>query len=190
MADLSALGNLQPVEPLDLENYQANRKSKFQLPAKGKYTLQAPDSFPAEAFSRSKSGSLAVTIDPTIVGPSNAGFKLRYTKVYATTWKDKSGRTVSGIGNYLISNGVKAVLADEQALADAVESTSGRIYEALIDWKAQRNGFEVKGMENFPKNEDGTYQSYVNHPTEVDEEGKPRRVFANLEIVYFIPASA
>lgn len=189
MADLSQLGGLQPVEPLDLETYVSNRKAKFQLPKRGTYTLQAPESFPAEAFGRSKSGALAVSIDPTIVGPTNDGFKIRYQKVYSTTWKDKSGRTVSGIGNYLAANGVKGTLADEQAIADAVESTAGRTFQAIIDWKANRNGFEVKGMENFPLNEDGTYQSWVDHPTEKDENGGPKRVFANLEIAYFIPAS-
>jgi hypothetical protein len=188
LADLSQLGGLRPVEPVDLETYVPTRKAKFQLPPRGTYTLQSPESFPAEAFGRSKSGALSISIDPTIVGPTNDGFQIRYQKIYSTTWKDKSGRTVSGIGNYLAAHGVKGVLADEQALADAVEATAGRTYEAIIDWNARRNGFELKGMENFPKNEDGTYQSWVNHPDEKDEEGNPRRVFANLEIVYFIPA--
>lgn len=187
MPDISALGNLQPVETLDLENYAANRKSSFSLPAKGRYTLQAPDTFTSEAFSRTKKGKLAVEISPTIVGPTNDGFKIRYQKVYSSTWQ-RDGKTVSGIGDYLNASGVRAVISDEQQLADAIESTAGRVYEADIDWRAQRNGYEVKGMENFPRNDDGSYQSWVEHPTEKDEEGKPRRVFANLEIVRFLPA--
>lgn len=186
MADISALGNQQPVEVLDLENYAVNRKSTFSLPAKGRYTVQAPDAFPAESFSRSKNkGSLAVDISPTILGPTNEGFKLRFIKVYNSTWQ-RDGKTVSGIGDYLAANGVKAVLKDEQAIADAVESTAGRTYQVDIDWRAQRSGLEVKGMESFPKNPDGTYQSWVSHPTEKAEDGSPKRVFANLEITNFV----
>lgn len=188
MPDISALGGLQPVEVLDLENYAVNRKSSFSLPAKGTYTLQAPDGFTAEAFTRTKKGKLAAEISPTILGPTNEGFKIRYQKVYSSTWQ-RDGKTVSGIGDYLNANGVRVVISDEQQLADAVESTAGNVYQADIDWRAQRNGYEVKGMENFPKLEDGSYQSWVEHPTELDEEGRKRRVFANLEIVRFIPAA-
>lgn len=192
MADLSALGALKPVEPLNLENYVVNRKAKFQLPPKGRYTVQAPDSFPAESFTRSnKSGALGVEIGPTIVGGAFDGFKIRYQRVYATTWVDKkSGKTVSGIGNYLAANGVKGVLSDEQALADAVESTAGRTYEVLVDWKIDKNGVLRSGMENFPVNEDGTHQSYIDSLTEKDEEGRAKRIFANLDIVFFVPAAA
>lgn len=195
MADLSALGQLKPVEPLDLENYVVNRKAKFQLPTKGKYTLQSPESFPAEAFTRSKSGALGIDISPTIIGPTNDGFKIRYQRVYSTTWKDKSGKTVSGIGNYLAAHGVKGTFNDEQQLADAVEATAGRTYEAILDWKARKGQWELSGMENFPTAADGTKQSYVladgkdGRPLENDEQGEPKRIFANLDIVYFIPAT-
>lgn len=188
MADISALGNQQPVEVLDLENYAVNRKSSFSLPVKGRYTVQAPDAFPAESFSRSRKGALAVDISPTIVGPVNDGFKLRFIKIYNSTWQ-RDGKVVSQIGDYLAANGVKAVLKDEQAIADAVESTANRTYEVDIDWRANRNGFEVKGMENFPKNPDGSYQSWVSHPTEKAEDGTPKRVFANLEVVRYVAAA-
>lgn len=195
MADLSGLGALKAVEPLDLENYVVNRKAKFQLPAKGTYTVQAPESFPAEAFTRSNSGALGIDISPTIVGPTNDGFKIRYQRVYSTTWTDKkSGKTVSGIGNYLAANGVKGRFTNEQDLANAVEATAGRTYQVILDWKARKGTWELVGMENFPSNPDGTKQSYVladgqnGRPHEVDETGEPKRIFANLDIVYFIPA--
>lgn len=193
MADLSALGTLKPVEPLDLENYVVNRQAtkKFQLPPKGKYTVQAPTEFPAEAFTRSNSGALGIDISPTIVGGAFDGFKIKYQRVYSTTWVDKkSQKTVSGIGNYLAANGVRGVLSDEQELANAVESTAGRTFEVILDWKAKRNGIEKSGMETFPINEDGSYQSYIDHPTEKDEEGRAKRVWANLDIVFFVPAAA
>lgn len=188
MADISHLGGLQPVEALDLTNYAENRRQTFQLPGKGRYTLQAPESFPAEAFGRSKKGALSVQIDPTIVGPTNAGFTVKRQKIYASTWQ-RDGKTVSQIGDYLIANGIRTVLNDEQELANAVESTAGKIYEADLDWRASRGGFEVKGMENFPKLSNGTYQSWVTHPTEKDENGNAVRVLAYLEVVRFHPAA-
>ncbi len=192
MADLSMLGGLNPVEPIDTADYPVAKRPAFQLPTKGVYQLQAPPSFPAEAFGRTqRTKALAISLEPTvIVGPTNAGFNIRKQKIYATTWKDKdTGKTVSGIGNYLVAHGVKATLNDEQALADAVESTAGQVYEAKVDWIAARGDFKVKGMENFPKNDDGTYQSWVTHPTELNEQGLPARVNAYLEITYFVPRS-
>lgn len=193
MADLSHLGGLNPVEALDLDNYAENKESKFQLPRKDRYSLQAPDTFPAAAFTRTKAGSLQIQIDPTIVGPTNEGFTVRFVKVSAKTF-DRNGTKVSIVGDYLKSCGYQGKLQDEQAIADAVESTAGAVYEANLDWRAYntKTGWSLEGMERFPKNEDGTYQSWVEDPTPnaKDENGKPYRVFANLYIPLggFIPA--
>lgn len=189
MADLSKLGGLNPVEPVDLNDYPVQSKPSFQLPPKGRYQLQAPDSFPAEAFGRSqRSKALTIQIDPTIVDGPFTGFTIKRQRISAATW-ERDGKRVSQVGNYLTAHGVKAVLADEQAIADAVESTAGGVYTGDLDWRAARNGFEVKGMENFPKLADGTYQSWVTHPTEKDENGNPTRVLAYLDIVRFVPRS-
>jgi hypothetical protein len=192
MADISHLGNLNPIETLDLgENYAENKRKTFQLPAKGRYTVQAPDSFPPEAFGRTKKNALYVDISPTIVGPTNEGFQLKRQRVYASTWK-RDGKLVSGIGDYLIANGVRGVvLSDEQQLADAVEATAGRVYEVDLDWVANNysTGFETKGMDSFPLLADGTRQSWVPDPTAKDENGNPVKVRAFLEIVRFHPAA-
>jgi hypothetical protein len=200
MADLSALGNLQPIETLDLENYVDNRESgpSFRLAPKGRYQVRAPESFPSEAFGRTaKTKALSVSIDPTIIGPTNEGFTIRYTKVSATPFKRKENgkeTTVSQIGDYLRAAGISGVLRTEQDLADAVEATANKVYEVELDWRAysKKDGieFKVEGMENFPKLEDGTYQSWVNHPRLKDEEDptKPLKVRANLSIDRFIPA--
>jgi hypothetical protein len=189
MADISALG-LQPVETLDLENYAVNRESTFQLPAKGRYTLRAPDAFPTEAFGTTRAGALSVQIDPTIVGPSNEGFVVRYTKVSAKPF-DRRGVKVSQLGDYLMACGVRGVYADPQALADAAEMTAGQTYEAILDWSAynKNTGFSLDGMEKFPKKADGTYQSWIEDPTPgaKDEHGNPVRLRANLRISRFIP---
>ena len=180
------------MEPLDLENYADVKESTFRLPAKGRYQVRAPEGFPSAAFSRTKkTNALSVQIDPTIVGPTNEGFQIRYTRVSATPFK-RDNVTVSQLGDYLRANGIAGVIKTEQDLADAVEATASRVYEVDIDWKAYSNKdgieFKVEGMENFPKNADGTYQSWVTHPRAKDEEGNPLRVRANLVIDKFVPA--
>ena len=189
MADLSHLGGLNPVEALDLANYADNKESTFRLPAKGRYTLRAPESFPPAAFGRTKGGALSIQIDPTIVGPTSDGFTVRFTKVSAKPFK-RDGVTVSQVGDYLRACGFKGTLADEQEIADAVESTAGAIYEANLDWRAYyKDGFSLQGMQRFPRLADGSYQSWVEHPTEKDENGNPVRVRANLIIDRFVPVT-
>lgn len=187
MADISKLGGLQPVEPLDLENYTHNRASTFQLPKKGRYTLRAADSFPDTSFTRTKkTNALSVKIDPTIVGPSNEGFQLRYTNVSATPYK-RSGTTVSQLGDYLGACGIRQLITNEQELADAAEATANLTFTADLDWRAYgKSGFSLEGMEKFPKNADGSFQSWVEDPTAKDEDGKPIRLRANIVIKNFV----
>ncbi len=189
MADLSSLGNLQPIEQLDLDGtYPQAKESSFQLPPKGRYTLSAPDAFPPAAFSRTKAGALSIAIDPTIVGPTHEGFTVRFTKISAKVFQ-RDGKPASQVGDYLEAVGFQGVLRTEQDVADAVEATAGRDYEANLDWRAynKRTGWSLERMERFPKNEDGTYQSWVIDPSEVgkvDENGRQLRVLANLQIPF------
>jgi hypothetical protein len=175
MADISALGTLSPVETLDLENY-ADQRETFVLPRKGVYTLQAPESFPAAAFSATRAGYLSAQIDPTIMGPSNVGFKLRFIKVSAKPFS-RSGKTVSQMGDYLRACGIKQRLASPQELANAVEATANQMYQAVLDWRAydKETGFSLEGMERFPLNDKGEHLPYVEVPgtTWVDEAGNP-----------------
>lgn len=194
MADLSALGSLNPVEEINLTGgaYADQKESTFQLPTAGKYILRAPESFPSTSFTRTKAGHLLIQIDPTIAGPDREGFQVRYVKISAKPF-ERSGVKVSQVGDYLRACGFKGTITNEQQLADAVEATAGQTYEAKLDWQARNNGtgYEVTGMTKFPKNADGTYQSWVEDPTEKDEQGRAKRLRANLVIPFggFIPAS-
>lgn len=195
MADLSHLGGLNPIDHLDVDDtYPVVKESTFQLAPAGTYTLRAPDSFPASSFSRTKAGALQVQIDPTIVGPTNEGYTVRFVKVSAKVF-ERGGKKVSQVGDYLAAVGFRGTIRDEQELADAIEASAGRIYQAKLDWRAynKRTGFSLEGMTRFPKLADGTYQSWVIDPAEVgktDDEGRQLRVFANLTIPFngFIPA--
>lgn len=192
MADISSLSGLAPVEQLDLDSsYAVNKpKPKFQLPKRGVYTLQAPAQFTSESFGVSKAGALTVAIDPTILDESAAGYQLRYTKVSAKVYQ-RDGQNVSQLGDYLNACGVTGSFNSPQDLADAAEATAGLTFRAELDWRAYKDGFEVEGMTKFPKLEDGTHQSWVDHPTAKEErDGKqvPVRCFANLFIRNFLPA--
>lgn len=186
MADISALGVLEPAAPLDLNQYKS--ATGFQMPKAGRYTLRSRDSFDATAFSRTRAGQLQADIAPTIVGPTNEGQQIRFCKVSAKTF-ERSGQQVSYIGDYLKACGVTGeVPADPQEIANLVESTAGRVFEADLDWEANHypTGFQVKGMRNFPSDGNGGFQSWVTHPTEKDADGSPLRLRANLTIRRYI----
>lgn len=192
MADLSHLGGLNDIEQLDLSNYADNKESTFRLPAEGRYTLRAPESFPAAAFGRTKGGALSIQIDPTIVGPTNEGFTVRFIKVSAKSF-NRDGKIVSQLGDYLRACGVGGVIRSEQDAADLVEKTAGTVYEAKLVWRAYntKTSFTLQGMTRFPRNADGSYQSWVEDPTPgaVDENGNPWKVRANLVVDRFIPTA-
>lgn len=195
MADISRLGNLQPVGTFDTETYTPVKTGgTFQLPPRGRYTLQAPDSFPTEAFGATKAGYLSAKIDPTIVGPEHAGFQLRFTSVSAKPYprKSKDGKEtmVSQAGDYLLACGFRGTLKTPQDIANAIEQTANQTYEADLDWSAynSKTGFRLEGMAKFPKKEDGTHQSWIEDPSELDENGKPVRLLAKLTIRNFVPA--
>ena len=186
MADISSLGQLAPAEPLDIDLYvESSQKRSF--PVKGRYTLRAPEQF---TFGKTGAGNLSAQIDPTIVGPTNEGFALKFQRVSAKVYKTKSGLPTSQIGQYLAATGRKgSVGADPQELADAVEQTANLTYDALIDWRLYAKGhgqdgqpLVIEGMENFPQKADGTYTPYIDSPTQKDENGKPVRLWANLVI--------
>jgi hypothetical protein len=194
MADISGLSGLTPMESIKLNEYKT-QSTGFQMPEAGRYTLQSPESFPAEAFTSSKSsGALLADVSPTIVGPTSAGIQIRRVKVSAKVY-DRDGGKASQIGDYLRAVGYTGdIPGDPQAIANLVEQTAGATYEANVDWEAAHfaSGFRVKGMRNFPTDATGKRQSWVNHPSETvtnPETGatEPLRLRANLVITKFIP---
>ena len=193
MADLSTLGNLNSAEPLDLEMYPDAQE--FKLPKAGRYSVRAPESFPSTAFGASQAGFLTAQVDPTIIGPTNEGFTLRFTKVSAKPWKDKNGLTISQLGRYLRAAGRKDVVSgDPQAQADAVEQTANSIYQIDADWEARCNpskggcGFKLEGMTKFPSDGNGGYTHFVPCPNgcKDPESGEPTTLRGNLVVKRFL----
>lgn len=189
MANISALGDLLPVDSLDLDNYKTQSTGTFVMPKAGRYTVQAPESFPETAFSATRAGFLSIDISPRILAPSNENFQMRYVKVSAKPF-ERQGTKVSQVGDYLRAVGYTGKIPGEpQEIANLVEQTAGATFEVILDWEARHGatGYSVKGMSNFPKMEDGSHQQWVNHPTEKDAEGNPLRVRANIVVRAFVP---
>lgn len=189
MADISTLSGLAPVEQIDLDQYQ-DAKEGAPLPKKGRYTVKAPDAFPSTAFGTTKAGSLSVQVDPTIVGPSNDGYTIRFTKVSAKVFK-RSGVPASQVGDYLRACGLRGRLTNPQEIADAVEATANRTYEVDVDWRAynKNTGYSVEGMERFPSDGNGGHLPWIEDPNEKDQEGNPVRLRANLVVTRYIAAA-
>jgi hypothetical protein len=191
MADISALGNLQSSEPLDLDMYADAKESTFRLPRKGRYTVKAPDVIPDSAFGATQAGFLKAQIDPTVIGPTNEGFQCRYTSVSAKPF-NRSGQQVSQMADYLRACGVRGKIAgDPQALADAVAQTAGLTYEVQLDWRVfnRNTGLSVEGMENFPKDDKGEPQPWITDSGDIGDDGQPRRLRANVIVSRFYPAA-
>ena len=200
MADLSALGNLNPVEPIDLEMYPEARGG-FELPKAGEYLVQAPDSFPSTAFGSTREGNLSVTIDPKIVGPTNEGFQIKFCKVSAKQYK-RGGVTVSQLGDYLRACGLRQRLGTVQEQADAVEQTANQTYKVYVDWRAynKNTGFAVEGMDQFPKIAGNGHQPWISDPNDyerdeagnivLDDQGNKvnKRLRANIFVRRFVSA--
>lgn len=189
--------NIAPAEPLNLDtDYPTvGGKKERKFPNKGRYTLRTTDSFTEESFAPNKANTaLTFAINPTIVGPTNEGYQLKFNsgrisgKVYA-----RKGKQASQLGDYLKACGVTGVVpGDPQAQADLVESTAGMSFEAGLDWRAydKSTGSSVEGMENFPADGQGGYLPYILSEAELDDEGNPKRIWANVEIVYFVPLNS
>jgi hypothetical protein len=183
MPEISALGELKAIEPLDLTNYVDNKRSEFKLLPKGEYDVQAPEKFD---YSRTAKQDLSIDVSPKVL---ESGMQLKYVRISAKQWKDKDGATKSQVGDYLRAFGKRDRLTTEQEVSDAVESTANLTYKVFLDWEANhsKTRFRVKGMSNFPKLADGSFQQWVEHPSEKNEDGTPLRLRANLVVSRYIP---
>lgn len=192
MADISQLGGLAAAEPLDMDGYQLSGGAK-PFPRKGRYLLRARPSFPAEAFGKSAAGALTVAIDPTIAEGPSAGFEMRFTRVSSKVY-ERGGVKVSQLGDYLKACGIQGKLTGEaQDAADKAEQTANLTFEAYLDWRLFARGeadgggdLIIDGQDNFPKDDQGNPQPWIESKTQLDDQGNPKRLRANLQIKRFV----
>lgn len=197
MASISEL-SVMPTEAVDLGEIAPQRKPRF--PRKGIYTFKVPQLVPEFTFGTTQAGYRSVEINPTVVGPENSGYEVRYQKLSAKTFKEtdkntKQVRTTSQVARYLAACGVTGTLATDDDLISAVMSTEGSEFRGILDWRAynKRTGEEVEGMDNFPKFPDGQPQPWIEDPEDMVESTKnpgtmiPRRYPARAFIARYLP---
>lgn len=189
--------NIAPTESVDIASTYPARAAGRRFPNKGWYTLRTTDAFTSESFKPNKAGTaLTFQIDPVIVGPTNEGYQLKFNsgRISAKTYQRTNRttgetKTVSQLSDFLRAAGHEGVVPGEsQEQANLVEQYASKTFDALLDWRAYdpATGKEVAGMENFPVDEkNGGYKPYLESDTQVDDQGKPKKIWANLEIVRF-----
>jgi len=196
LVDISALGNLEPVQAIDLSVVPEAPKKAFSFPRAGVYTIVAPEVIPAEAFGKTQAGNLSARVDPKIVGPTNEGYELRFTNLSAKVYQDsRTGLDTSQVAQYLQAFGITEQLTgDPQQAANLIASTAGQTAEVYADWVAEHrpSKFKLSGMKNFPSDGAGGYVSYIEHP-DPDVQGPTGdrlRLRANLVVKRWIAKSA
>ena len=194
VVDISALGNLEPVAPIDLSVIPEVPKKTFTFPRAGVYTVVAPDVIPSEAFGKTQAGNLSARVDPKVVGPSNEGYEIRFTNLSAKVYQDpRTGLETSQVAQYLQAFGITEELTgDPQQAANLIASTAGQTAEVYADWVAEHRPtkYKVSGMKNFPPDGNGGFVPYIEHPEQKDAEGNALRLRANLVIKRWIARKA
>ena len=195
--DISALGNLEPTTPIDLSVIPEVPKKAFVFPRSGKYTVRAPEAITTENFRKTNAGNLSARVDPTIVGPTNDGFEIRFVDISAKVYTDpRSNVETSQVAQYLQAFGINEELTgDPQQAADLIASTAGKTAEIIVDWSAEhrQSGYKLRGMRNFPSDGNGGFKSAVPHPDNSPTgpkgaDGGPLMLRANLYVSRWLPA--
>lgn len=205
MADISALGNLKPQDPVNLDGITLSTGKGKPFPQRGRYTFRVRPDFPKEAFGESKaSGSLTVQIDPIIVGGPSDGFQCRFVKVSNKAYKQGT-ETVSRLGLFLKACGLNGdMTGDPQSDADKAEQSANLTFDGYLDWRLWARGegrnsdgtpngtdLILDGMEEFPKDDNGKHVPYIPSVTKTNEDGEPVMLRASVEITrYFAPADS
>lgn len=194
--DISALGSVKPSQAPAVPPARV-MKPKFTLAPAGEYTLRLLTPVTNDTLSVSKTGNLNFKFDAEIVGGPHSGQKIRYQNASASVF-NRDGVDQSMLGNLVAALGgtFPGVGEDGDATPQvrALEAVQGNTFTAYVTWAAEDrkygSGIKVKGMKNFPTitDESGatTTQSYIEIPGATDEQGRPARVWANLDISNYV----
>ena len=188
--------NIAPTDTVDIASTYPAKAAGSRFPAKGWYTLRTTSEFTSESFVPNKANTaLTFQINPTVVGPTNEGYQLKFNsgRISAKTYQRtdrKSGKssTVSQLSDFLKAVGYNGTVpGDAQGQADIVEMQAGKTFDALLDWRAYdpATQTEVSGMENFPADGNGGHLPYLLSESQTDDQGNPKKIWANLEIKRF-----
>lgn len=203
MADINFNNATVTNDELDLDLYPESRDFA-EVPPKGRYTVQAPSTFPP--VKANNSGNLSAQIDPTIVGPTGEGTTIKFDRVSAKVFRRRDGNA-SQLGDYLKACGVGGKLdsSNEEAINEKLAQTANAVYQVDVDWRAYRKradgtSFVVEGMERFPLGKDGRPRPWIDDKDEIQkdengvelkkDDGSPRYAVAraNLVVTRRLPA--
>ena len=194
---MASIGNfsIEPTEAVDIAASYPVKSTGRRFPNKGWYTLRTNEAFTPESFAPNKAGTaLTFQIDPVVVGPTNEGYQLKFSsgrisaKTYTRTSREGKSNTVSQLSDFLKAVGYTGTVpSDAQGQADLVEQQASKTFDAMLDWRAYdpSTQTEVAGMENFPSDGNGGYIPYLLSESQTDDQGNPKKIWANLEIKRF-----
>lgn len=179
--------NLKPPDPIEGE-YEDGSSGQVILPPRGAYTL-LPTAVPE--FGATKEGYLQANVTPLVVldpGKGWDGHEIRFTRVNTKKWPQ---RNANGFADYLRSHGYQGVPRSNEEYRQAAESLTNHPAHGVVDWECYCKvcRYTLKGMEKFPKRDDGTYVQIINCPNCSTAE-QPVRLFANARVVAFTPPTA
>lgn len=107
-------------------------------------------------------------------------------RVFPFSTKKYSNRMGSQAIDWLRACGIDAQPKSDAEFKALAKMASGKTFQFGLDWEgfvAKDDPNNIKGMTNFPKLEDGTYQPWVQHP--YDDE---KRIWARPVLKYFVDA--
>jgi len=186
MTDITNL-NLREPDPIDWDNYDTGERKPIFLPPKAQYLFQVAE---APIAAATQEGYLKMQFPSLkIVKPGDPadGYDVKFTNVSAKKWAKREG---SPLGDFLKSHGISGQRTNAEYI-DACYATVGRASEAGADWRAycKECGKEIKGMENFPVQADGSRQPWVDCDKCLDHTDpnnpRPKRLWANLQVTFF-----
>lgn len=194
--DISALGTLKPSQAPSVPPVRP-AKAKFTLAPAAEYTLRITTPVTNETLSKSKTDNLNFKFDAEIVEGPFASAKVRYQNASAATYtqdgveQSRLGNLVAALGGSFPGVGEDGSPAPQVA---ALEAVVGNTFRGYVTWKAEDrkfgSGIKVTGQKNFPIDPaTGSSQSYIEIPGQLDDQGRPARVWANLEISNYVPAT-
>lgn len=177
---MSEINNVQLREPdpIDFDRQTTGTTTvRPKMPPQGEYSL-----LPVGCeWGADRSGYLMGTMTFRVIDPNQPhdNYEMRYQRVSTKKWPSRES---SSILDYLKAHGITARPSTNAEYQALVSSTLNRPFRAVVDWRAYDKASQetVKGMEQFPKRADGSFQPWI-----TAKGGGDTKVFANVEVKFY-----
>jgi hypothetical protein len=176
--DVNTLTLREP-DPIATEKYVDAGKTVIPIPPRGTYTLQCVK---VDKWEATADQYLQAILTHKVVSPGSPwdGHDIRFHRINTKKWPNREG---SSMADYLRAHGVPTLPTNNAGYQAAVDALVGRSFEAGTDWEiySTEHNVKLKGMENFPKGQDGQPQPFTASATTPD-----KRVYANARIIFLV----